>query len=1326
EKIKTKVEIKKLSIAFPKRIVLEGVYFEDEKKDTLLYGKELRVDIALFNLLSNEVNVQYISLDGIRANIYRINPDTVFNYGYIVKAFAGEQEKKPQPADSTSAMKFNVGKIVLKNISASFKDDATGNNANLYLGNIETEIKTFDPDHLVFNIKGFNADNIDVRFHQYAPLVHLKTDSAAVQQIADTSSLNPSVEIGNIAFKQAHFNYLNDATAMLADIDIGEFITHPSSINLKNLSIALKDIQLNNTTAKITIGKTSKTAKDIAAANTTTGVWKFEIAKTQFSNNHLIYDDSTNPKAASGMDYSHLNMDNLSLDADNFIFTPTEYTGSINNLSFREQSGFYLQKLQTNFLYNDTSAYLKNILVQTDKTILKNNIEIRYHSVKALSEKPGDVYVDATLEHSSIAVKDILTFAPMLAANFKGNEQAVLQLNTIVQGYVKDLSIPAFQLSGLGNTYANVSGTIKGLPDAANAVYNLKIAKLAATKKDIINFIPPKTLSSFRLPETFAITGFFNGSAKAFNTKLLLQTSKGNIDATASMSPNENYNVKAALQNVDAGYLLKQDTLLGKLNMLVIAKGNGFDVKKGNADYNIAVSSAEIKNYNYRNVQVDGNLRNGILNTTANMQDSNITFNLDATANLQNKYPAVQMQLLVDTINLHALHLITDTISMHANIIADIASANPDSLNGQIIINDISVAAQGRNLHTDSIMVRSAAQGMQDSLHIYAGGMLNADLNGSYQLTAIGQSLMATINKYYNLPGADTLQNLPEQNFEFAAKISPGDLLLQFMPELKGSDSIIMNASYKSATNKLEVALKANKIIYGTQQADSLTLIAKTNNDHLDFGLSLQDAKSSSFTLYRTSLNGFIANNQADFSLNIQDQKNKTQYNIAGLLSQAANGVKFNLKPGALVLNYDEWTAAADNFIQYDSIGLLAHNFNISSQGQSLTVNSNPQQSNAPLTAAFNNFKIGTLTKIANQTSLNIDGNINGNLVIKDATKNAVFTSDLNLSNLTYNNDTLGNMLVQVNNEQANAFAAHIAIEGKGNDVKLDGMYYTGESRMDFKLNMQQLNLALAKPFAAGQLTDIKGVLQGNIHITGTTALPAVNGDLNFKDAFITPAALGEEFKLSDEKIAIDQQGIHFNNFTLLDSASNEAVINGDILTADFKNFNFAVDLDAEDFVLVNAKQSTNKSFYGKLNITANIKTRGSLESLKTDADIRINKETDFTFVLPGENPEIQERKGVVEFVDKDHPEDTLSVTDITDTLTARTEMKGMDVSATIETDSSAQFTLVIDERNGDALTLKGRSDLAGGIDKSGKLSLTGNYELQHGSYQVSLTVLKR
>jgi hypothetical protein len=97
-----------------------------------------------------------------------------------------------------------------------------------------------------------------------------------------------------------------------------------------------------------------------------------------------------------------------------------------------------------------------------------------------------------------------------------------------------------------------------------------------------------------------------------------------------------------------------------------------------------------------------------------------------------------------------------------------------------------------------------------------------------------------------------------------------------------------------------------------------------------------------------------------------------------------------------------------------------------------------------------------------------------------------------------------------------------------------------------------------------------------------------------------------------------------------------------------------------------------------------------------------------------------------VRFVDKSHPEDTLVIKSLLDSFSRNAQIKGMDIALNIETDSSALFDVIIDERSGDALSVRGRSDLSFAMDKSGKMSLTGNYEVESGTYNLSLDVLKR
>ncbi len=1324
-KIKTKVSIGTLAIAFPKQIVLKDVFFEDQQKDTLVYAKEIRVDIALFQLLHHEVSVNYLELNGINTNIYRIHPDTSFNYDYIVKAFASPPDTT-QKADTSAGFKFNLDRIVFKDIRATFRDDYTGNDVKFYLSSFQTHIKTFDLDSSNYYILNIDVAGINTTVHQYKPFVLNPADTLQNVQAASSSN-NIKFKLDEMSFKAIKVVYTNDVSAIYSNINVGEFISHPNNINPQTLAIDLKDIALNNTTAIVAFNKAAAPVPPSVHSDTTVSTWKVNLHNLNFDNDNITYDDNTQPHQKTGMDYSHLKIQNLVFNGSDFVLQPTSDQGTISQASFIERSGFKLEKLHTSFIYNDTSTSLQNFLVQTDKTTLKNKLLLKYPSLDAMSKKPGDIYVDADLNHCVLNAKDILTFAPQVASYLKGNETASLQLNSSLKGYVKDLSIPVFQLNGLSNTAIDLSGNIKGLPDGANAVYDLNIAQLKTSASDINQLVPASAIpSNVRIPQALSAKGYFRGSMQQFATQLQLTSTNGNASVKATMQGKQSYTANIVLQDVNVGYLTKQEQNVGKVSLTANAKGSGFDLKTAISTFDATIQSAELKGYDYKDLVLSGNINRGDGNLKAKITDANIAFDLNASASMQQQYPTnLKMQLMIDTINLNALHLVKDTLDFHGRLVADLPQTNPDNLIGSIILDSLAIFDGKQNYQTDSIAVVATANA--DSvrgLTLYSE-FLKAQLSGRYKLTEIGAALEQTINKYYQLPGYKPAAYSAAEDWNLHGVFIPTPLILQLIPAVKGTDSLVMETSFNSAQDLLNASLKTKRVIYGSNQADSVTMLVNTTNNQLNFNAGFQHAKASSIELFRTTLGGYIADSKANIDLDVRDRKNKTQYNVAGLLAQIPQGFKFSLAPDSLVLYYDKWAVAADNFIQYDSTGILINNFKIENNGQSLSVNSTPQTVNAPLQITFSNFQIGTLTKIANQDSLLADGTINGNALIKNPTTSPVFTSDLQVNNLTYKKDTVGNVVIKVNNETANAYTADISIEGNKNDIKLNGTYYTGTgSRMDLKLGVNSLNLASLKPFVSGEITDMDGILKTNLSIAGTTDKPSVNGTINFENAYIIPAATGEKLTLSNDAINVDGQGVHFNNFTLLDSANNKAVITGDILTTDFKNFKFNTNLNADNFTVVNTPQTTNQLFYGKLNISTQLRLRGTMDAPVAEGNLKINAKTDFTMILPNDDPEVQEREGIVKFVDYKHP-DTAAAKTIYDSL-GTTQMKGIDASINIETDSAAKLTVVIDESTGDALTMQGVANLNAGIDKSGKISLTGAYQLTHGAYQVSLSLLKR
>src|SRR5438067_9654255 len=99
-KLHTKVSIGRIGFGLSGNIALKDVYIEDKTKDTLVSGGAIKAHLNYLKLFSNEVEVKDIELQNITAKIKRILPDTVFNYQFIVNAFAGEQKKAPDTAQS--------------------------------------------------------------------------------------------------------------------------------------------------------------------------------------------------------------------------------------------------------------------------------------------------------------------------------------------------------------------------------------------------------------------------------------------------------------------------------------------------------------------------------------------------------------------------------------------------------------------------------------------------------------------------------------------------------------------------------------------------------------------------------------------------------------------------------------------------------------------------------------------------------------------------------------------------------------------------------------------------------------------------------------------------------------------------------------------------------------------------------------------------------------------------------------------------------------------------------------------------------------------------
>jgi len=1336
-KLKTKVAIGRLYIGFPQTVELGNVYIEDTGKDTLLSGKLIKVNINMWKLLHSDIAINKVELEGITAKIKRQLPDTSFNFQFIVDAFAGPGKDTASKKD-TAALKISLDNLLLNKVRLVYNDVVTGSDMEAWIEHSNTNIDKLDPTRMQYGIPLIEMKGVKARIYQNKPLQTPEENTEAIKKIGQPNPLQLALK--KIELSDVALDYQNSVDALYTDIRLGELKGDVRTFDLHKQLILLNEIQLNNTTATVRIGK-QKTAEVLSKkaapiADSANAGWRLLVASTSLQDNNIRFDDDSKPKMASGMDYAHINAKKLTVQIEDLQYSKDSIAGNITKGSMQEQSGFVLNSFHTKFLYTGNQAYLKDLSIQTPGSSIQRSLAVGYPSIESLQKDPSKMTIDADLSNSKIQVKDILIFAPFLSkqAAFK-NGNAVLLINSRIKGSLANLSIPSLQFSGLQNTRLDVSGTIKNATDTKKIYADLIIKNFTSSRRDIMSMLPPATFpSNITLPERFSIAGKLKGGTNAIATDLQLNSSLGDatIKGTASQftdKRNALYDLAISLNKLNLGVLLKDTTRsFGIVTASFTAKGKGFDPQYANARLHGIVRAAEIKQYNYQNLVMDASIANQQLKAVADIRDPNIAFSLDAKGNFATKYPALQLTMKIDTLRTLPLHLTTDTLFYQGSISADFPATNPDSLMGDLLVTQSVLINNRTRIPMDTVQLSAGKTDSGQYIHIRSD-ILTLQLNGQYKLTQMGSVFRQAMEPYFSrLPDSSIVKTDP-YNFTINGAIVNKPLLKAIVPQLDSLKDVTLQSHF-SNDNGWQAKLVAPLVIKGTNHINNLQLDAAAQQNKLLVNASVASIQSgTSLHVYATSLTAAIANNKIDFTLLNKDKAGKDKYRLPGLLEQPAKGAyAFSLKPDSLMLNYDKWTINNDNKIVYDGNGVNINKFELGKDNQLLSLNSVSPAPDAPVEVNFKDFRLSTLSAFIKQDSLFVDGTLNGKATLNDLMKQPNFTSDLTISNLAMNKDTLGDLRMQVNNTVANTFAADVQLSGRGNDVQLKGDYYMkpdNQSSFDLTADIKQLQLHTLEGATNQAIRDASGSVNGKLSITGNFDKPQVNGDINFNKTRFNLGMLNSYFSIDQEKIAVNNEGIHFDTFTVVDSAGNKAVLNGMAYTTDFFHYKFDLTLRANDFHALNTTKKNNKIYFGQLYFTTNLTIKGTELAPAIDGNLTINDKTKLTVILPQKEPGIEEREGIVKFVNANAPPTDYVLTTPYDSLN-QANATGMDVSVNIEVKKEAELSLVIDEGNGDLLNLRGEALLNAGIDPSGKITLTGSYVMESGSYELTFNLLKR
>jgi hypothetical protein len=1320
-KTKTEVRLESIKIALPKDVVLNKFYIEDRKGDTLLYAEKLQVNISLFKLLKNTIEINNIELKNIRANVKRINPDTTFNFSFLVDAFMTEQEKPEEKIDkdSTSTMKFSVDKVRFQDIGLTYRDDVAGNDVKIYLGDFRSKIKDFDLANQRFIIQTLVLKNTTLNYLQQKPLTqlaqHLKN---TVDNSKKTQGKLPTIEVVDFKFEQVNINYEDKLATTKAIANLKNLGLINLKVDLTNGKYTADDANLNNSKIQFAFkpAPANNLEKVVDTVLPAKAVFSLAIKNIALKNNSLQFDNIA-AKPTGGLDFNHLNITGLNLGAGNFAFSNGGITANVRNGSLKDNSGFTLNELKGDAIYNEQQIKLTNLVLKTPNTSINSTAALNFTSLDDLTKHPEKVKINLSLKNTKIGLRDAFYFSRAIPSNYR---KETLTVNANLNGYLNNLTIAQLRINGLKRTTIDINGIAKGLPDIEKTYLDLNIRQFSLTKGDLLVVVPKKSLPpSIELPDYINAKGKFKGSMANFNTNLNIQTDMGNATVIAAMKGSkgrERYRADVSLVNFNVGRLIKQQATIGRVSAKATVIGTGLDPKNINAKFNGNVLSAQYNKYNYRNLLFAGTYANQNISVKGSMKDTNANFDLNAKINLAGKYPAIAADVKLKQIDLQQLNFSKTPFRLAGNINANMTTADIDYLNGSVYATGLQIVKDNRRFNVDTVQLTAVSTATSNSLTVNSE-LLSAKIDGKYQLSKIGNVIINEINKYYQF---GQVVSIPDQRIRFSVNIYNPKFLKDFVPALTTFAPSSINGLIDTQKDSLLLNANFPKIIYDTYNLDSTRLVVNNNNQRLNYALTVRSIQSPAIVLFNSEISGSAANNQLDLNIFLRDRQRKDRYVIGGIFKSNNKDFRFNIEPNKLLLDYEKWQVAPGNFIQFGESGILANEFNLSQGAQLLSINSISNVPNSPLRVEFKNFEIETLTKFAETDTTLVGGTINGLVDVKDLAADPKFEADLKVTKLRYKKDELGDLNVVVNNNTANAFQIDARLSGV-HQLRANGYYYTKpQSALDLMVDIDKIDLREIESVSLGQIRHGKGTITGQFSVKGALDAPQILGAVKFNNAGFNIAYINSYFTLPDQQITFNNEGIRFDDFTIIDSLNKKATIDGMIYTSNLKNVRFNLDIRTDNFRAINSTAEDNDMIYGTVYLTSTIKVRGDLNQPDVNMNIKINKGTKFYYAIPIFDPSIIDQDGIVQFIDADAPpfngEKALKVDSM-----SKSPIKGINLVADITVDPEAELNVVVDPSNGDMLSVKGDANLNAAIDPSGKITLTGRYEIVDGSYNLSV-----
>lgn len=1046
-----------------------------------------------------------------------------------------------------------------------------------------------------------------------------------------------------------------------------------------------------------------------------------------------------------GINWNDLDISDISLKANELQFKGGVMSGGLEELSFREKSGYICHEISGSAKVGNGKAIIRDLKLDDPWSALDIPMfMMSYAGVEAFKDYIAAVRMDAELARSVVDFQTIRHFAPQLEDN-----RLILDVASgKFAGTVDDFTVSDMKVSSRSGGFEGIiSGRMRGIPEIEDTRIDARLQDFTMTSAGLSHFVSQwmrdgsLDLGRFAPGTSFRVNAHAKGLLNDMDIDADIRSAVGNVSGDIRLediiTEGTQIGISGKVSTVDlnVGKVIGQN-IIGETSMraTVAAKLGNDKAPLSAAIDSLAISKLHIHGYDYSKISGSGTLSKDAFDGRIACNDPNLNFMFHGRLGLspRTQNTIYKFYAIVGHADLNAMNIDTrgkSEISLRTS--ADFRRTKTGDIYGDISLDNIILQNSEGRYDVGQVKLTSVSKN-----ETYRMWLKSAFANGTYVGTApvtefvkdLGNiTLRRELPSLFDDAGYTWNGNRYSLDFEFEKM---QDVLDFVYPGLYIANNTTLSTKINDK-GRLTGSLVSQRIALGSQYLKDLTFSFNNNDGSFSGEINSDEIELATLTLSDNNLRILADDDHIGLGYtydNRSELENRGEFFVHGDLSREGSDISLdvNILPSMLYLNSREWRIQPSH-MKIDTDGVDVSSVQFISDEQSISLHGKVSDTQKDtLTLELNRFDISVINPLLRK-DLGIRGAATGQVQMTSPLDRKSLLADMICDSTYLAGMPLGVLTLGSRwNEDFERFDITVRNEMSGqSNINAYGKFTPKTSSLEATAELDRLHVGYAKPFLQEIFSDLGGYVSGEISVDGpVSSLSVTSNGTRLEEGLLQVAYTNVPY-YADGQFHIDDSGVYFDDIHIKDRYTGTGSVTGSINWNNFKDISFDTRIRVNEIEGIDLNEKQSEVFYGNVFGTGQVTIKGPVESLEMTVDAVTAKTGELH--IPIASSTTAGSSNLLKFTEIEHE----VFVDPYEIMRSRIERKNTSaneflVNLHINANPDVTAFVEIDKASGHVLSGSGNGtiDLVAGDDV---FTINGDYTLTGGNYKfVALGLVSR